>query len=174
MLFLKDTTKTIASILMLNFMCSAALLIGNASPTLENELTIIGGGIAGALHAYHAHCESIANKTKTCVTIYEKNKLVTDTTVTNIVPSFTPDEILSVVPRGKALVEDHPPSFLLESQAWRQEFSAIVMHVPFHRRGLQRSAHARICLQNNVFRPAEQCSRLKTSARSLSSWQIIS
>lgn len=39
------------------------------------------------------------------ITIFEKNQSFTETTSVNIVPSLTPDEILSVVPRGAALAE---------------------------------------------------------------------
>lgn len=72
---------------------------------LDKEVTIVGGGIAAALHAYHAHRAAIKNGTTVRVTILEKNRSISETTTSNLVPSLTPDEILSVVPRGKSLVE---------------------------------------------------------------------
>lgn len=71
----------------------------------KNKLTIIGGGIIAAMEAYFAYLNA-KNKGETIrVTIYERNKTLSETTTSNIVPSLTPDEILSVVPRGPVLVE---------------------------------------------------------------------
>lgn len=69
------------------------------------KLTIIGGGIAAALEAYYTYLEAKQNGTQVRITIYEKNHALSDTTAYNIMPSLTPDEILSVVPRGKDLPE---------------------------------------------------------------------
>lgn len=80
-------------------------LAENVAADITDEVTIIGGGIAGALHAYHAHREALKKGTKVRITMYEKNSSIADTTSANIVPSLTPDEIFCVVPRGKALVE---------------------------------------------------------------------
>lgn len=104
---MKNITVTlIASMLVVSLSFShSSMLIGNTVPVVVNEVTIVGGGIAGALHAYHAHQEALKSGNKTRVTIFEKNKSISDTTTSNIVPSFTIDEIMSVVPRGKALVE---------------------------------------------------------------------
>lgn len=74
-----------------------------ARPT--KKLTIIGGGIAAAFEAYYAYLEAKQNDTPLRITIYEKNHTLSDTTTYNIGPSLTPDEILSVVPRGKDLTE---------------------------------------------------------------------
>lgn len=71
----------------------------------SQKLTIIGGGIIGLLEAYFAHREAKAKGTSIRVTIHEKNASIADTTASNIAPSLTPDEMLSVVPRGPALVE---------------------------------------------------------------------
>jgi len=71
----------------------------------ENKLTIIGGGVVGAFQVYYAYLNACKTHAKLRVTIYEKNKNIADTTVSHIVPSLTPDEILSVVPRGKELVK---------------------------------------------------------------------
>jgi len=70
----------------------------------ENKITIVGGGIIGALEAYYAHVDAQKTGKKVRVMIYERNKSITDTTTANIAPSLTPDEILSVVPRGKDFV----------------------------------------------------------------------
>jgi len=71
----------------------------------SNKLTIVGGGIIAALEAYYAYLDAKNNNKKLRVTIHEKNTTIAETTTSNIVPSLTPDEILSVVPRGPALVE---------------------------------------------------------------------
>lgn len=71
----------------------------------DHKVTIVGGGIAGALHVYHAHRTAQKLGKRVRVSLFEKNKSLADTTTMHIVPSLTPDEILSVVPRGKVLVE---------------------------------------------------------------------
>ncbi len=85
--------------------------------TLAQEKTVIvGGGIIGALEAYYTHLDAVKNGRNTQVVIYEKgssfseealskNKKASTNTSYNIFPSLTPDEILSVVPRGPELVE---------------------------------------------------------------------
>ena len=70
----------------------------------ENKLTI-GGGIVGAIEAYFAYLEAKNNGKKIRITIHEKNESISETTTSHIVPSLTPDEILSVVPRGQELVK---------------------------------------------------------------------
>ncbi len=71
----------------------------------QDKLTIIGGGIVAAIETYFAYLSAKENKSKIRVTIYEKNSDHSETTTAHIVPSLTPDEILSVVPRGQELVE---------------------------------------------------------------------
>lgn len=71
----------------------------------ENKLTIIGAGIIGYLEAYYAWLRANQKSEKIKVTIHEKNKSLKDTTTAHLVPSLTPDEILSVVPRGQTLIE---------------------------------------------------------------------
>lgn len=71
----------------------------------DHAITIIGGGIAGAMEAYQAYKTAQENGQPVDVTIYEKNESNKETTASNNVPSLTPDEILSVVPRGKTLEE---------------------------------------------------------------------
>jgi hypothetical protein len=73
-------------------------------PHPHNKLTVIGGGIIGALEAYYAWLSAEQAKEQVRVTVIEKNATVMGSTSTNIVPSLTPDEILSVVPRGKELM----------------------------------------------------------------------
>lgn len=72
----------------------------------ERKTNIIGGGIIAALETYFILLESKANHHLNRVTIYEKNPDISHTTTWNIVPSLTPDEILSVVSRGTMLIED--------------------------------------------------------------------
>jgi len=75
------------------------------------RVSIIGGGIIGALEAYAASQEAQKNGDTICITVYEKSKSFSipaegdssTNTSYNIVPSLTPDEILSVVPRGAEL-----------------------------------------------------------------------
>jgi glycine/D-amino acid oxidase-like deaminating enzyme len=74
-------------------------------PHPTRKLTIIGGGIIGALEAYLAFLEAKKNSQQVRVTIQEESSGPADSTSARIVPSLTPDEILSVVPRGQQLVE---------------------------------------------------------------------
>lgn len=69
------------------------------------KVTIVGGGIIGAFEAYFAWLDAHRADRKVRVTIHEKGSSVADTTTTNIFPSLTVDEILSVVPRGSLLLE---------------------------------------------------------------------
>jgi len=69
------------------------------------EMVIIGGGMVGGIEAYYAHLDAKKHNIPLRLTIYEKNNSLADTTVSNIVPSLTCDEILSVVPRGPELVK---------------------------------------------------------------------
>jgi hypothetical protein len=71
----------------------------------QRKTTIIGAGIIGAIEAYLTYLEAKKAGEEARVTMYEKNKEVTDTTTSHIVPSLTPDELLSVVPRGQELTE---------------------------------------------------------------------
>ncbi len=71
----------------------------------KNKLTIVGGGIVGFLEAYYAYLEAKRRGERIRVTIHEKNQTLKGTTTAHIVPSLTPDEILSVVPRGQELIE---------------------------------------------------------------------
>lgn len=71
----------------------------------NDKVTIVGGGIVGALEAYFAYKEVKQQDKQIRVTVYDKNEYLSKTTTLNIVPSITSDEILSVVPRGAALVE---------------------------------------------------------------------
>jgi hypothetical protein len=71
----------------------------------KEEVVIVGGGIIGGMEAYYAHLNAKKNNLPLRITIYEKNSSISETTVSNIVPSLTCDEILSVVPRGQELVK---------------------------------------------------------------------
>lgn len=73
-----------------------------------HKISIVGGGIAGALEAYSAFQDAQKNGEKVSITVYDKGdcfKQSTTNTAFNIVPSLTIDEILSVVPRGNELIE---------------------------------------------------------------------
>lgn len=66
----------------------------------EKKLSIIGGGIISAMRIYYAYQEAQRKGATIRVSLYEKNSDIQQTTTANIAPSLTPDEILSVVPRG--------------------------------------------------------------------------
>jgi len=68
------------------------------------KLTIVGGGIIGAMEAYYAHAEASAKGERLRVTMFEARG-PRESTAEKIAPSLTPDEILSVVPRGGVLVQ---------------------------------------------------------------------
>jgi glycine/D-amino acid oxidase-like deaminating enzyme len=71
----------------------------------QNKVTIIGGGIIGFMEVYFAYLKAQKKNERLRATIYEKNERFDQTTAAKIAPSLTPDEILSVVPRGTLLVE---------------------------------------------------------------------
>ena len=71
----------------------------------ETKLTIIGSGIIGAFEAYYAFLAARQQGQRIRITILEKHASEAASTSSNIVPSLTPDEILSVVPRGQELVK---------------------------------------------------------------------
>lgn len=79
---------------------------------VSHQISIVGGGIIGALESYYAYKNAKKNGTKICITVYEKgdsfcssnNDQSSTNTSYNIVPSLTVDEILSVVPRGAELM----------------------------------------------------------------------
>jgi len=70
----------------------------------QNKLTIVGAGIVGFLEAYTAWLIAMLRGERVRVTIHDKNYTIKGTTTAHIVPSLTPDEILSVVPRGQELI----------------------------------------------------------------------
>ena len=71
----------------------------------HKTVTIVGGGIVGVMEAYQAFQDAQKSGQTTQIVILEKNPNLQATTSANIFPSLTPDEIMSVVPRGKDLVE---------------------------------------------------------------------
>ncbi len=71
----------------------------------KSKLTIIGGGIIGLLEAYYAYLEASQRGERIRVTIFEKNRTKEETTIAHLVPSLTPDEILSVVPKAPELIK---------------------------------------------------------------------
>ncbi len=95
------------------YLLSCGLIINGAyadDKTLDfqnqSKISIVGGGIIGALESYYAYQDAHNKNEKIGITIYEKgSELGTTNTAYNIAASLTPDEILSVVPRGKDLVE---------------------------------------------------------------------
>ena len=82
-------------------------------PDTWEEVVIVGGGIIGAMESYYAHLDAVKQGKNMRVIVCEKGPFFsehnptdnTTNTACHIVPSLTPDEILSVVPRGPELVE---------------------------------------------------------------------
>jgi len=104
------------------FILSCILSFGKTEATadaVECEIHIIGGGIVGALESYYAYKDALKKGKKICITVYEKGDNFalsaqgksSMNTAYNIFPSLTPDEILSVVPRGAELVNQLALSF---------------------------------------------------------------
>src|SRR5436190_20913629 len=98
MVFLRQTSVFLAITLII----ASCVSVFCSSP---EEMIIIGGGMAGGMEAYYAHLDAKKRQAPLCITIYEKNNSLAETTVSNIVPSLTCDEILSVVPRGPELIK---------------------------------------------------------------------
>jgi len=67
-----------------------------------DKLVVVGSGILGMLEVWYAYLQALEENRKLKVVMYEKRNQ-NDSTSDHIVPSFTPDELLSVVPRGSEL-----------------------------------------------------------------------
>lgn len=88
----------------------ALFAIDTSNPS---KMNVVGGGIIGALESYYTYKEAEKDGRKVVIHVYDKGQsfdLSADgnsstNTSYNIVPSLTIDEILSVVPRGKELVD---------------------------------------------------------------------
>lgn len=83
--------------------CNSALFC-RVSLQEPEQVVIIGGGMIGAMEAYYTYCDAQLRGVPVCITVWEKNEELFDTTICNIVPSLTCDEILAVVPRGQELI----------------------------------------------------------------------
>lgn len=74
-----------------------------------SKTIVIGSGIIGALECYNVYSDSVKNGTTVQIVVYEKGPSFEEGASTNaayhICPSLTPDEILSVVPRGSELID---------------------------------------------------------------------
>src|SRR3989338_3320482 len=75
------------------------------------EIIIIGGGHLGLIEAYLEYERAIKSGEDVRIKIYEQNSSIEQTTAANIWNSHTPDEIVSVVPRGKDLKDKLKISF---------------------------------------------------------------
>ncbi len=73
----------------------------------DKKLIIIGGGILGHLAALMVHL----NGERARITIHERYPDGTYTPAANLWPSLTPDEILAVVPVGKAFLDAYNRAF---------------------------------------------------------------
>jgi hypothetical protein len=72
----------------------------------ETKHTIIGSGIIAAMEAYHLFLTAKKAGERVRITILDRNTTLNHSTSSSIVPSLTPDEILSVVPRGLELMRN--------------------------------------------------------------------
>jgi hypothetical protein len=105
----------------------------------SRKIRTIGAGVSSGIDMLLEYLLSKEKNEKVRVTMYDKNASVEDTTATNIAPSLTIDELLSVVPSGEDLVKalqiffnesggirvDIPGIYDTESV---QEFIAAVIH----------------------------------------------
>ncbi|MBP6870286.1 hypothetical protein KBC04_05360 [Candidatus Babeliales bacterium] len=71
----------------------------------DDHLIIVGSGIAAAVESLCAYVDSVVHNTLLKITILEKSSSIDQSPATQIAPSLTADEIVSVVPRGAALIE---------------------------------------------------------------------
>ena len=67
------------------------------------KMVIVGGGHLGLIEACLASLRAHKNGQELQIEIFEKNQKIEETTAANIWNSHTPDEIVSVVPRGQEL-----------------------------------------------------------------------
>lgn len=95
----RKSTGTLSMLLTL----TAVIFSATSLLSSTKQLVIIGGGMAAGIEAYYAYAEAEDDQEPMYITIYEKNASAAETTSANISPSLTPDEIISVVPRGPAL-----------------------------------------------------------------------
>ena len=77
-----------------------------SSQSTLSQFYIVGGGITGMLQAYYALNQAEQEKKPINILIFERNAKFSQTPAMNIFPSLTPDEILSVIPRGETLVKN--------------------------------------------------------------------
>lgn len=87
------------------FLCAFLSVVLHNSLQAHDHLVIVGSGIATAIDSLYAYIDSVINKTSLQITMFEKSSSVDQSAATQIAPSLTPDEIMSVIPRGSALVE---------------------------------------------------------------------
>lgn len=89
--------------------CFTGLSAGENGKNVYPKTVIVGSGIIGAMESYNAYLNAIKNNRPIQVVIYEKSPAFKEgaftSTAYHICPSLTPDEILSVVPRGSELIE---------------------------------------------------------------------
>ena len=98
-----------ALLLIAYYLLLNGLVAGEDANDFPQKTVIIGGGIIGAMESYHAYLNAIKTNRQIQIVVYDKSPSFEEGAITNtayhICPSLTPDEILSVVPRGSELVE---------------------------------------------------------------------
>lgn len=77
--------------------------IDTAHPT--EKVAVIGGSHIALFAIYYAHQAAKARGVKLKAVVYEKNQHLEDTTVMNLAPSLALDELLSVLPIGRAFID---------------------------------------------------------------------
>lgn len=99
--------RMIKAVLLLVY-CFCTTQIFTTEP-LSQRTVIIGGGIIGAMESYNLYLNAKKNNLPIHIVVYDKSSSFEEGAFSNtayhICPSLTPDEILSVVPRGAELVE---------------------------------------------------------------------
>ncbi|MBN9287975.1 MAG: hypothetical protein BGO43_00515 [Gammaproteobacteria bacterium 39-13] len=96
----------------------------------EQKLVVVGAGIIGAIEAYFAYLDAKNQGKPIRITIYDKNHDISETTVANIVPSLTPDEIFAVSAQDPSLLNylsqllDSPSNISLVARSFAEQAKA--------------------------------------------------
>ncbi len=105
-MFFRKKNKIINSVISLMI-----IFVFSANSSEARKLIIIGGGHVGLIEACLAYLRAHKNGQELQIEIFEKNQKIEETTAANIWNSHTPDEIVSVVPRGQELRQKLKISF---------------------------------------------------------------
>ncbi|MFA6302005.1 MAG: hypothetical protein WC627_02590 [Legionella sp.] len=98
----------------------------------EQKYTIVGAGILGYISVYHLWQKSVQQGKQIRVTLQEKNHSLADTTTSNIFPSLTIDEIMSVVPPAPELLSKLRTSFNLPGGIRIEDVNGVMDSKVYH------------------------------------------